>query len=739
MGRTCSAVLLALCAVVGSAAGQAVAPDPAVVAALVERLDDARYAVREESADALRAMGTAVVPLLARYRDDPRHEVRTRVRGLEAEVPVLAALARVAEWPTRTAAELGSPNLGERSRCVRDVIQGARPTLAFAALLEVARHMPQRGIGRAALEGLSRIAAPAMTLALARRTPEWPPSRSEHALELVMRSLDTPHVDAAVAARLAATPVGDDTRDGATLFERLVELAEELGFSFVLDAANDRIAIMSVSAAIEHWDRWLAGPGHAELLWADVLRELVGADFDALAPAAIALAVSELEGGSAVARRRAAYVLGRSAAATAELEAARRRAPPERRAIFDEPLARAHLRTVGFAQLVMRRGETGYACHQRLDGASVRSLVPAWTASLAPGGRHACVTPAHGEPFVVDQRGRPTWTAPFVEKVSWSSRWSPTGRHLLHEWETADGTRDHRLVEAETGRELTLGLDADARVQGSPQFSPDGRHIALGARDAKGVHAMVGAVGGPPLRIAIAGLSGHTSVWIDAETVLVVGRQADTGSLALYRVGSDGAVRAEMVVPPQLEESYRSIVSVSPDRRRLLSRVQSGAYALASLDEPRARDLCGTDVCVLPAWSPDGSRVACFSERLRLFDAEGREVELPPYPQEVQRCWPLWRPDGSLVTFDVDHFDRQAHGTSTARVRRLVAGGWNTVATIRGGAHWLASSPDGEWLFYLDWSFARGGIHALSLDTGMTFDVSPWLDIGDSVDFHFGR
>jgi len=722
------------------AAAQAVAPDPAVVAALVERLDDARYAVREESAESLRAMGLAVVPLLARYRDDPRYDVRSRVREIEGEVCVLGALATVTDSPASLAASLGSPRLRERARGVRQVIEGARPSRAFAALLEVARRMPTRGVGRAALEGLSRVAAPRMVLALEQRSPEWPPSETEHALELVRRSLDTPHVDPVVAARLEATGPRDVDREGDSVYGRLVPLAEELGFAFVLDPANDRIAIMDAPAALAHWERWLAGPGQAELAWADVLRELAGADLDALPPTAIGEAIRDLEGGDGVARRRAAYVLGRSAGAGGALEAARRRASPDGRGRFDEPQARARLRSLGFAQFVMRRGSSEQQlCQQRLDGASVRQVVPAWTASLAPGGRHAYVSLAHGEPVVVDERGRTTWAAPAVEKTSWWSRWSPTGRHLLYLWVGPGGTHDYRVVEAETGRELTLGLGADARLEGTPEFSPDGHHIAVGLRDAGGVHAMVGAVGGAPHRIAIAGLTGFTAVWLDADTLLVVGGQAETGSLPLYRVGVDGAVRGEMVVPPELQDRYRTIVSRSPDGRRLLSRVASGAYALASLDEPRARDLCGPDVCVLPAWSPDSSRVACFCERLRLFDADGREVELPPYPHEVQRCWPLWRPDGSLVTFDVDHFDRQAHGTSTARVRRLVAGGWSTVATIRGGAHWLASSPDGAWLFYLDWSFARGGIHALSLDTGMTLDVSPWLDIGDSVDFHFAR
>ena len=129
------------------------------------------------------------------------------------------------------------------------------------------------------------------------------------------------------------------------------------------------------------------------------------------------------------------------------------------------------------------------------------------------------------------------------------------------------------------------------------------------------------------------------------------------GDWSLYAVGRVGG--KPMRVGPSTEPSLGSVLSVSPDRRRLVfaSRVSLSGFRLAVMnaDGSGRRDL-GTGDPSSVAWSPDGNRIAVASLYGRLFvmDADGNgRRRLTGGDSDSS---PAWSPDGNRLAF-VREFD----------------------------------------------------------------------------------
>ena len=81
-----------------------------------------------------------------------------------------------------------------------------------------------------------------------------------------------------------------------------------------------------------------------------------------------------------------------------------------------------------------------------------------------------------------------------------------------------------------------------------------------------------------------------------------------------------------------------------------------------------------------PAWSPDGKRIAFYSERdgnaeIYVMNADGSGVT-PPDRTTADEGYPAWSPDGRTITFDSDRdgnfemFAMNADGSNAARLTR---------------------------------------------------------------------
>lgn len=143
--------------------------------------------------------------------------------------------------------------------------------------------------------------------------------------------------------------------------------------------------------------------------------------------------------------------------------------------------------------------------------------------------------------------------------------------------------------------------------------------------------------------------------------------------------------------------------SLSPSGQRAVMEARGEIFTVP-LEHGNARNLSRTTGAAdrAPIWSPDGARVAWFSDdgtgyRLLLADQEGL---IPPSVVDIgdsKMAWtPSWSPDGARIAF-VDDLAR-------IRVVELASGAIRTVdtdgSTVNRGGVAPVWSPDSRWLAY---------------------------------------
>ncbi len=147
-----------------------------------------------------------------------------------------------------------------------------------------------------------------------------------------------------------------------------------------------------------------------------------------------------------------------------------------------------------------------------------------------------------------------------------------------------------------------------------------------------------------------------------------------------------------------------------------------------------------------PAWSPDGRRIAFFSERdgqgdIWVMNADGSGATRLT-DTRADEGYPWWSPDGRTITFDSDRdggFDIWAMDADGSNVRRLTRHDARDVA-----ASW---SPDGRRIAFM--SDRTGGFDVWVMDangmneTRVTETGTAWFPVyspdGGRLAFHVGR
>jgi WD40 repeat protein len=324
------------------------------------------------------------------------------------------------------------------------------------------------------------------------------------------------------------------------------------------------------------------------------------------------------------------------------------------------------------------------------DGRLLRTVaIPCERAVLSPdGGRVAGVRNHH---LFVWDAGTGQEVRGFG-KSEGNVAWSPDGKRLA-----CAGAEALHVWGVETGKQIIRRQDL--ANSGFPQWSPDGRTLALSHSSPSGRFLM--------LDVNAAGAAGRefdTGAWFtvwspDGKTVAL---KAD-GALDLFDVVT--GKRTRRLIEPRygpagfawspdartlavLDSNARAFLASadtgrfltdlkestgplawSPDGRYLAAAGPHQAVVLWESGGKKRRTLTGhrADVAAL-AWSPDGKHLASAAageKRLLVWDAEnGRRFrEVGPFATDVQTAWSrmdrgvwrhlAWSPDGTLLAFNL--------------------------------------------------------------------------------------
>jgi Tol biopolymer transport system component len=389
-------------------------------------------------------------------------------------------------------------------------------------------------------------------------------------------------------------------------------------------------------------------------------------------------------------------------------------------------------------------------------GESARRLTTfGWNPAWSPDGEKLVYA---AEPISRTPFDRPTTSALWTVEVATGKltrltegdavqpSWSPGGHRIAY-WGLVEGGAQRDLFTIPASGGQPAAVTRDAAVDWSPVWSPDGKYLYFSS-DRGGsmnlwrvpVDERSGETQGPPQPVrAPATFVAHVSFSRDGSR-LVYASMLTSSTLEVFDFDPAAGVVGSAI---PLDRAVRSLANprVSPDGQWIagaresqedivLIRFDGSDLRLVTDDPHRDR---------VPRWSPDGSRIAFYSNRSGKYEIwsvkpDGSDLKRLTDLRERPTRYPIWSPDGKRLLFSgpgATGFIIDPETAWSAQTPELLP----PYPSQRSEFVPLDWSPDGETLvgYLQSRSGVRSGIATYSLSTRgfeeiLDFGMSPvWL------------
>ncbi len=289
---------------------------------------------------------------------------------------------------------------------------------------------------------------------------------------------------------------------------------------------------------------------------------------------------------------------------------------------------------------------------------------------------------------------------------------APDGRSLAFVWQP--GGVDSELWSLRLGPGFQADgaptrLTAGMRLINHPTWTPDGSEIIFSAATESGMGLWRIAASGAsrPRRLVLGGGDAWSPALSRDGTRLIYEQRTDRSSIWRAPLGPDRGPAERITASTRSD----GLPAYSPDGTRLaFSSTRSGSLEIWLADADGSNPVQLTSLgqySVMPEWSPDSRSIAFQSSGdtgtdLYVVGAEGGEPRrVTTDPDHEQQ--PTWSPDGQSVYF-------MSKRSGSAEIWRVPAGGGPATQVTRDGGEFARFSPDGSELY-----FTRGDYGSLEL------------------------
>jgi serine/threonine protein kinase len=327
----------------------------------------------------------------------------------------------------------------------------------------------------------------------------------------------------------------------------------------------------------------------------------------------------------------------------------------------------------------------------------------------------------------------------FPTAVEAGLSWSPDGKWLAVAEGGQAGRTALRLVSVESGESRTLTTPpATSGGDFDPAFSPDGRSLAFVREHGMNVEELWSLPlsksyepAGPPRKILADGKRNHGPAWT-ADGSEFIFSSGETAQAGMYRIPADGSAPptridslGDGVSEPVLSSSSHRLAFTRTFRSASIWRFDTEGKGSA----PKQWIASSSFRDVFPQYSPDGSKIAFYSNRtganqIWTCNADGSQSVQLTSMTGTTTGTPRWSPNGQWISFDSNSggsWQIYVVSASGGKPLPMTSGEMTNVV-----ASW---SRDGQWIYFTSKRSVTAEVWKIHSPSGARSEVETPLQV----------